>query len=64
MAVGAKTTASDACFGFSKVATSSEHEQATFCRIECQVFQGLNQIKVVKCLMNLSNRCGQFQYAN
>lgn len=26
MAVGAKTT----CFGFSKVATSSEHERATF----------------------------------
>lgn len=46
MAVKAMLTAKGACFGFSKVETSSEHGKATSWEMESQVFQGLNQINI------------------
>lgn len=46
MAVKAMLTAKDACFGFPKVETSSEHGKATSLEMESQVFQGLNQINI------------------
>lgn len=46
MAVKAMLTAKGACFGFSKVESSTEHEKATSWEMESQVFQGLNQINI------------------
>lgn len=34
------------CFGFSEVESHSKDEQATSWEIECQVLQGLNQMKI------------------
>lgn len=64
MAVKAVPPAKGACFGFSKVETSSEHEQATSWEMECQcALRPKSNKDLVKCLMNLSSRCGEFQYA-
>lgn len=38
--------AKGACFGFSEVESHSEDEQATSWEMECQVLQGLNQMKI------------------
>lgn len=44
MAVEAVPTAKGACFGFSKVESSSGHEQAISWEMECRESQCLNQI--------------------
>lgn len=46
MAVKAIPTAKGACFGFSKIETSLEHEKTISQEMESQVLQGLNQIKI------------------
>lgn len=46
MAVTATLAAKGACFGFSEVETSSEHEKAISWGWESQVPQGQNQIKI------------------
>lgn len=46
MAGEAVPLAKGACFGFSDVESHSEDEQATSWEMECQVLQGLNQMKI------------------